>query len=208
MKKHSVPEHVYDHLKKDETMKIIMDRCIIEPVTQKGDVYSSLLRSITSQQLSTRVAEVIFGRFIEAFNGKIPAPSQLKIYSVEELRKFGYSERKAEYLRGVAQFFHESGFGEDYWDRPEDEILKELTSIRGVGVWTVQMILIGTLGKGDVFPVDDLGIQKSMAKYYRIGVEGKELKMEMEKISEGWRPFRSWASRYLWSALDQQWTNA
>lgn len=208
MKQNSIPDHVYEHLKKDETMKIIMDRCTIEPVTQKGDVYSSLLRSITSQQLSTRVAEVIFGRFIEAFDGKIPAPSQLKIYPIGELRKFGYSERKAEYLRGVAQFFHDSGFGEDYWHCSEEEILKELTSIRGVGVWTVQMILIGTLGKGDVFPVDDLGIQKSMVKHYRIGVEGKELKKEMEKISEGWRPFRSWASRYLWSALDQQWTNA
>ena len=120
-------------------------------------------------------------------------------------RSVGLSNQKTNYFYNIATFFSEPGNKRIQWKRLSDEdIISKLVTIKGVGKWTVQMILMFTLGRPDVFPIDDLGIQLSMKDHYGIKAEKKELKIKMTKIAEEWTPYRTLASRYLWAARDKR----
>ena len=167
------------------------------------DIYLSLLGSIISQQLSTKVARVIRNRFLDLFVGGYPQPEAVLAQSDETLRSVGLSYQKLGYIRNVATFALAGNLNYDLIGQMEDEaLIKHLTQIKGVGRWTAEMILMFTLVRPDVFPVDDLGIQNAMKKLYGLNQTGKLLQTEMIRIAENWRPYRTLASRYLWQSLD------
>lgn len=173
------------------------------PLLNEGNVYHNLLESIVSQQLSVKVADVIWGRFINLFDNQTIDSDKINNMDIETMRSVGLSYQKSNYIKNVALFFEENKLIDHNWDNYSDEeIIHQLTKIKGVGVWTVQMILIFTLNRPDVLPVLDLGIQQGMKKLYNLESTGKDLHKDMEKIAENWKPYRSHASRLIWKWKD------
>jgi DNA-3-methyladenine glycosylase II len=167
------------------------------------DIYHSLLSSIVSQQLSTKVVKIIWNRFSDLFVDRYPDAESLLAKEHEVLRGIGLSNNKARYVKNVAEFYLENNMSFDYLQaKSDDEIIEYLTQIKGVGKWTVQMILMFPMDRPNVFPVDDLGIQNSMKNLYEIDLEKKELKMRMDEIATNWDPFKTLASKYLWKLLE------
>jgi DNA-3-methyladenine glycosylase II len=186
----------------DPVMKKVVANVKEEMVpTPSIDIYYYLLHSIVSQQLSTKVAEVIWQRFLDIFPDQYPDERELLLKSDQELRNVGLSRAKLAYMKNVADFSLSNVILFDHLnDMTDDEIVKYLTQIKGVGKWTVQMILMFPMDRPNVFPVDDLGIQTKMKKYYSIDLEKAALKKRMIEIAEIWSPYKSIASKLLWSA--------
>ena len=169
-----------------------------------GGLYFDLLESIVSQQLSVKASETIFRRFLLLFENGYPDASVLSSMTPEQLRPAGVSRQKAQYIFGAARFATEHNLEQKAWDNMQDEdIVQFLTRIDGVGRWTVEMLLIFSLRRQDVFPVDDLGIRRSMVRLFGLQETGRELKNRMIQLAEPWRPWRTTASLYLWRWKDQ-----
>lgn len=169
------------------------------------DLYFKLLGSIVSQQLSTKVAATIFRRFLELFPERYPYPELVLATADETLRGAGLSYQKIGYIRNVAVFAAEGKLAHATINALEDEeLIKHLTQIKGVGRWTVEMLLMFALERPDVLPVDDVGIQNAMKKHYGLTETGKALRLKMVEIGNNWRPYRSIACKYLWQSLDNE----
>jgi len=167
------------------------------------DVYFSLLHSIVSQQLSTKVVRVIWRRFTDLFVNGYPNPKILLTTDHEVLRGIGLSNNKVRYVKNVAEFSLLNDMSFEFLQKQTDtEIINYLTQIKGVGKWTVQMILMFPMDRPNVFPVDDLGIQNAMKKMYKIDLEKKELKQKLNEISEKWHPYKTLACKYIWKMVD------
>lgn len=193
------------HLMQNDTkLAEIIPKLSLEVLNIHNDLYYSLSRSIVGQQLSVKAAATIHARFIALFADGYPDPQTILDMDLEILRSVGLSKQKANYIKNVAEYALEKDIQNRDWANFDDEtIIKELTTIKGVGKWTVQMLLMFTLGRPNVFPVDDLGIQQGMDKLYDINAADKKaLKKEMEKIAKAWVPYRSLASRYIWKWKD------
>jgi DNA-3-methyladenine glycosylase II len=198
-----VATHIKAHLKHNAPELIPLIDSIELPVLTSKDVYSDLLDSIVSQQLSVKAAGTIFARFLDLFPNRYPAPEWVLTLEHDQLRAVGLSGQKANYIKNTAQFFLDNQLIEKDWTTVSDEeIIKQLTTIKGVGKWTVQMILMFTLQREDILPVDDLGIQQGMTRLYNMDASAKNFKKEMEMLAEPWRPYRSIASRYIWRWKD------
>ena len=196
-------EKAIAHIYSDEVLRPVIDTVGPIALHYSDDVYLHLIRAITSQQLSVRVAEVIYGRLLDLFPKRYPTASRLIQTDHEELRKIGLSNQKARYVKNVADYFIQNELLKAEWQKYSDEeIIDLLTEIKGVGKWTVQMILISALQRLDVFPVDDLGIQQGIKSLYELNAEKKELKAEISAIAEHWRPYRTVASIYVWRSKD------
>jgi len=166
------------------------------------DLYFKLLSAIVSQQLSTKAAATIFQRFTALYPEAYPHPQLVLETADEHLRGAGLSFQKIGYVRNVASFAAAGNLEHAAIDAMEDEVLiHHLTQIKGVGRWTVEMLLMFALERPDVFPVDDLGIQNAMKRHYGLQQTGKALRLRMQQIAEGWRPYRTIASKYLWQSL-------
>lgn len=192
------------YLSKDKRMKKLLDQQPSYELKKGADVYLDLCSSIMSQQLSTRVAAVIYSRFLGLFGNKKPSPRQIADIPVETLRGIGLSYAKARYVHNVCRFFIEEKITFAVLDKMSNaELISYLSRIKGVGQWTVEMILMFTFGREDVFAVDDLGIQNAMKKLYALeGLEKKALKEKMLQLSQKWKPYRTYACRYLWGWKD------
>ncbi len=164
-----------------------------------------LMASIISQQLSTKVAAIIFSRFLALFDGKEPSCEQVLKCTNDQLRSIGLSQSKVNYIQNVAEFFIANKITDkQLYAMEPDAIIDLLTQIKGVGKWTVQMLMLFSLGQEDVFAVDDLGIQQAMTRLYQIKYETKkELHKKMLVISNKWAPYRSYACLHLWQWKDQ-----
>jgi len=193
------------HLKKDLVLKKVIENSDSKITSSlELDIYHFLLDSIVSQQLSVKVADVIFNRFLDLFPERYPHPKILLNMEDDILRNAGLSYRKASYLKNVAEFKLKNNLDFEYLQKQNDEeLVKLLTQIKGVGKWTVQMLLMFPLDRKDVFPVDDLGIQTNMKKLYQLKSEKKELKKELVEIAENWKPYRSLASKYIWKHTEK-----
>lgn len=190
-------------LKKDPVLAdvITLTKGEIIP-TPSIDIYYYLLNSIVSQQLSVKVADVIWNRFLDLFPDRYPNEDLVLEKSDQELRGVGLSFQKLGYMRNVAEFSKSKGMSyEQIGEFSDEDVIKYLTEIKGVGKWTVQMVLMFPMDRPDVFPVDDLGIQMKMKRFYQLTSEKKALKEEMIKIAEKWKPYRTLASKLLWNAL-------
>ena len=192
------------HLSKDPIMAKVVAGTPLEMRHAPHDPYFSLIRAIVFQQLSGKAAETIHNRFLSLFEGGYPHPDQLMNMEMETLRSAGLSRQKGTYVQNVAAFFEEHKLLEKDWETLTDEyLLKTRTQIKGVGQWTVEMLLMFTLNRPDILPVDDLGIQQAIQRLYGVEEKGKQLQRRMLEIAEPWRPYRTYASLYLWRWKDQ-----
>lgn len=191
------------HLQKDKKLAQIITEPL-DTLQVRQNISLRLMASIMSQQLSTKVAKVIYKRFLEIYNGEEPHPQQVLNTAFETLRAIGLSNAKVGYVQNVAKFCIEKNItDEKLMSLPNDEVVDLLTQIKGVGKWTVEMLLMFTLGREDVFAVDDLGIQQAMVKIYNLKTDDKKaLKEKMMKISTKWKPFRTYACLHLWKWKD------
>lgn len=196
--------HYIPHLSSDKKLAPVITAQQPLKLKKRKNVCVRLCASIMSQQLSTRVAEVIYNRFLNLFDGEEPTPEQILSVKPEKLRSIGLSNAKVTYVQNVARFAIEEGLDHKILHKKSnEEIILHLTKIKGVGRWTAEMILMFTLGREDVFAVDDLGIQQSMLKLYKLnGTDKKLLKQRMLRISEKWSPYRTYACMHLWRWKD------
>lgn len=191
------------HLRNDPRLHPALDAVEIPDFSPKGNIFFSLLESIVSQQLSVKASDTIFKRFLALFPDEKPHADLLLKLETEQLRGVGLSYQKAGYLKNVAQFSLENDLETRDWSAMSDvEIISFLTKIKGVGQWTVEMLLMFTLGRPDILPVDDLGIQQGIAKVCGLSETGRDLKKRMVEEAEIWRPWRTVACRYLWRWKD------
>jgi DNA-3-methyladenine glycosylase II len=159
----------------------------------------TLARSIVGQQISVKAADSVWARFTAALPAI--APEQVLATSNEALRGCGLSARKAEYLGDLARHFMAGQIHVDRWSAMSDaQIIAELTAVRGIGVWTAEMFLIFNQLRPDVFPLDDIGLQKAVALHYFAGE--RPPRKALTEYGERWRPWRSVATWYLWRSLD------
>ena len=191
------------HFSKIKEMRPLAEKVVLPPFKTGQNVYFSLLESIVSQQLSVKVADVIFARFLALFPDGHPDPKTLLNIDNQLLRSAGLSFQKSGYLKNVAQFSLENDLENQDWPSfSDEEIILFLTKIKGVGRWTVEMLLMFTIGREDVLPLDDLGIQQGFQKLYGLTEKGKELKQKMVELAEPWRPYRTIGCRLLWRWKD------
>jgi 3-methyladenine DNA glycosylase/8-oxoguanine DNA glycosylase len=159
--------------------------------------FAELTRAITYQQLAGRAAAAIHGRFAGLFDGAAPSPEAVLAMPVKKLRDAGLSASKATSIRDLAEKVDDGSIQLDRVARlPDDEVVRELTLVRGIGPWTAEMFLIFQLGRLDVWPVDDFGVRKGYARLYGLG--DLPLPRELEQLGERFRPYRSVAAWYCW----------
>lgn len=192
------------HLSKDKKLKKIIE--LQEPyvLEKRKQVWLHLCASIMSQQLSTKVADVIYKRFLQLFPKQKPTPQLVLDMPFDTLRSIGLSNAKTNYVKNVCTFFTEEKITDAKLHSMENEaLIQYLTRIKGVGQWTVEMILMFTLGREDILALDDLGIQQGMIRLYKIEANSKkELREKMLKHAAKWSPYRTYACRYLWGWKD------
>jgi DNA-3-methyladenine glycosylase II len=190
------------HLKKDKKFAPLLAEAN-HTIKKRKNTPVRLMASIISQQLSTKVAAIIFSRFLALFDGKEPSCEQ--VLKCTNLRSIGLSQSKVHYIQNVAEFFIANNITDkQLYTMEPDAIIELLTQIKGVGKWTVQMLMLFSLGQEDVFAVDDLGIQQAMIRLYKIKYETKkELHTKMLAISRKYTPYSSYACLHLWQWKDQ-----
>ena len=193
-----------NHLSKDRKLQRVLSEQ--EPVKLKfhKNIPLRLCASIMSQQLSTKVAKVIYHRFLQLYNGEEPTPEQIAATPFDTLRAIGLSNAKVQYVLNVAQFAIDHKLDDKKLKKmSNEEVIELLTQIKGVGRWTVEMLLMFTLGREDVFAVDDYGIQVAMKKVYNLDDSNKKaFKEKMQSISQKWSPYRTYACLHLWQWKD------
>jgi DNA-3-methyladenine glycosylase II len=172
----------------------------VDPFELRGQrpYFWFLCRAILAQQVSTAAARAITERFRELYaDDRFPRPESVRETATARLRSAGVSRQKADYLRGLGEAFAEGELSGVRFSRlDDDEVIRRLTTVKGVGRWTAEMFLIFCLRRPDIFPVGDLGIQKGMDRFFEVGASPA-----MRKRAEPWRPYRTAASLYLWRAL-------
>ena len=165
----------------------------------RGDAFSTLARAIVGQQISVKAAQSVWDRLVAEV--VTIAPATIAACDTPRLRTCGLSGQKSAYLLDLAQRFGSGALDPSQWGALDDEaLIVELTQVKGIGRWTAEMFLIFYLGRPDVFPVDDLGLQRAMSLNYNSGRPISKLKMR--RVGKGWAPWRSVATWYLWRSLD------
>lgn len=195
------------HLAKvDTTLAPIISIAGFASIVPNKNYYQKLVESIISQQLSVKAAATILKRFLELFPGDdFPTPGHILRKDVEELRSVGLSRQKATYIQDLAVKVIEGTVRFNHLDAlSNEEVISELTKIKGVGVWTVHMFLMFCMGRLDVLPTGDLGIKNGIYNLYKL--EEKPTPEQMEKIAmmHKWHPYESVASWYIWHSLDNK----
>ncbi len=192
------------HLSKDKKFKTLISQQMPQKLKKRKHIHIHLCGSIMSQQLSTKVADVIHKRFLKLYDTPTPTPEQILATPLETLRGIGLSNAKTNYVHNVARFAIEKGMDHRHLNKlSNEEVIEYLTQIKGVGRWTTEMMLMFTLGREDVFAIDDLGIQHAMIKLYKLDKSNKKkLKEDMLRISKKWSPYRTYACIHLWQWKD------
>lgn len=169
----------------------------------KDDLYLALLDSVVGQQLSVKAADAIFERLCGLFKDNYPDAKKLLKMSDEKLKSCGLSNAKVQYVKNIALFHLDRPITHEHLSHlPDDEIIAELTSIKGVGLWTVQMMLMFAMARPDIFSIGDLVIRQMMVEHYGVTETGRAQMDRLHQIAEGWKPNRTLACRYLWNARD------
>ena len=185
---------------KDVLLKSLIEEFEEPRLSSRGDLFATLIKSIVGQQISVIAASAVWSRLFDLVGEVNPESILAKTH--EELRQVGLSNRKVEYIVGIAEAWTE-GLSEIDWEQMSDEeVVQELVKLRGVGRWTVEMLLIFALLRQDVFPIDDIGLIRGMEKLYN---SGKALETsELNEISEKWIPYRTMGVWYIWRSIDPE----
>jgi DNA-3-methyladenine glycosylase II len=192
------------HLSKDKKLKKLVEKHEPHQLKRRKNICTYLCASIMSQQLSTKVAKVIHNRFLALYGESEPTPRQILDTPFEKLRGIGLSNAKVNYVKNVAQFEIDQGMDHRKLHKmTNEEVIEYLTVIKGVGRWTVEMLLMFALAREDVFAVDDLGVQNAMISIYKLDKgDKKKLRGDLLRISEKWSPYRTYACVHLWRWKD------
>ena len=167
----------------------------------REDAYQTLAMAICGQQLSTKAAATIWGRIEELFGGKTPAPEAVIAADPQDLRDAGLSWSKVSYFRDLAEHVLDGELDlKRLPELPDEEVIEELTAIKGIGRWTAEMFLIFHLGRPDVLSTGDLGIRKGFQLAY--GLDEMPTETELAEIGQTWSPHRTIACLYFWRSLD------
>jgi DNA-3-methyladenine glycosylase II len=198
--------NVHQHFQKTN-LKELFNEYYGTPLVLEFDPYGCLLKCIIHQQLNMAFAHTLSTRFVQTFGFEVdgvwfyPRPEVVANLTVEELRSLQFSGRKAEYVIGVGKAFAEGELDlEKIKQMSDEDALKHLTKLRGIGPWTVQNFLLFGLGRPNLFPAADIGIQNALKKLF--GLERKPTPEEMEQFKQGWEPYLSYASLYLWRSIE------
>jgi DNA-3-methyladenine glycosylase II len=192
------------HLKlHDPVLGGLIERIGPYAIEYREPSFETLVRSIVFQQLSGKVARVIFDRLAGAMPGRVLTPEGILKLRPERMRRLGLSRQKTTYIRDLARqtsrgkviFETLAGLG-------DEEVIEHLTRVKGIGVWTAHMFLIFALQRGNVLPTGDLGVRTAIKKVY--GLEEMPKPQEIEKLAGGWHPYCTVAAWYLWRSLDGQ----
>ncbi len=182
---------------RDQRVASLIERYGDLTAPQVQHPFEALTGAIVSQQLSSKAAATIFERFKALVNCRLEPESILALADYE-FTSVGISRQKQGYLRALAEHFTKHPVDRKWEKMSDAEIISELTTVKGIGVWTVQMFLIFQLLRPDVFPIDDLGIRQGMIHLYRVEGTPREQRKELVNIAELWRPHRTVACRYIW----------
>jgi len=189
-----------NQLKKDPIFKNIMTGLKPLNLSKSGNAFNELVKNIVYQQISYKAADKIYARFCLLMGNEKYKPKDLLKHDHDQIKAVGLSNQKTHYVKNIAEFFIEKKLFKNDWSKLSDEeITKLLTEIKGVGEWTVQMILIFELERPDVLPLKDLAIRQAMAEIYKIKKEKKALLEALTQIADHWKPYRTLATLYLWS---------
>jgi DNA-3-methyladenine glycosylase II len=197
---------IHEHFQNTE-LKSLFQEHYGTPLVLDFDPFACLLKCIIHQQLNLSFAHTLTERFVKTFGTErdgvwfYPTPEKVAGLTVEQLRELQFSGRKAEYVVGIAELVASEKLRLDRINQMSDEeIAKELTKIRGVGPWTAQNFLMFGLGRPNLFPVADIGLQNALKKYYQL--DQKPTAEEMEELKKPWEPYLSYASLYLWRSIE------
>jgi DNA-3-methyladenine glycosylase II len=173
--------------------------CTLEPHT---DYYRELVDSIISQQLSVKAGQTIYNRFLDLFGGRMPTPKHIINTDIEKLRAVGCSYAKAAYIKDLATHIEDGRLDlEHIATLPNDEVIKQLVAVKGIGEWSAHMFMIFSLGRTNILPTGDLGIRNAFARIY--GLEDTRPATLLQiSLQNHWEPYQSVASWYLWKSLD------
>lgn len=187
----------------DPIMGALIDRYPKPSFIKHTNYYHELIDSIISQQLSVKAAGTIEGRFKDLFGGKFPSPEEILSKDIEELRAVGLSRPKAGYIQDLARKIIDGTVKFDTIDTlSNDEIIAELTKVKGIGIWTVHMFLMFCMARLDVLPTGDLGIRNGIKKLYELNTLPEPRDIEILAEKNNWQPYESVASWYIWQSLD------
>lgn len=195
-------KHVIEHFKKtDPVLHAYIEQVNIETFHKTDNLFESLCDEIISQQLSGKAAGTIFDRFKKLFpKGEITPEKLIKIPD-EKIREAGTSWAKIRSLKDLADHVLTKKLDLDHLKNlPDEEVMKQLVQVKGIGPWTAEMFMMFTLEREDIFSHGDLGLRKAMQKMY--GFNKEPTVKQIEKIVKKWRPYRSYGARILWKFLD------
>ena len=203
MEQHLDIELAVKYLSRDKDLKTLIDHFGVITLKRRRNYFKSLLRSIIHQQLSGKAARTIENRFLELYNGnRYPTPEEVLKTPAEAIQNVGISRMKTEYIRGLAKIIDDGDIRlEKLSELSNDEVGNILKEVKGIGQWTVDMFLIFSLNRPDVFPLNDLGIQKGLMLLL-----GRQKILSQESMlshSKKWKPYRTLASLYLWKIVDE-----
>lgn len=190
------------HLEKDPVMKKLIRRHAPPKFNRNESIFLDLIETVINQQLSGIASDTIFRRFKNIFRGKTIDPKGVHAVSDKRLRECGISFQKIRYIKGLclAALKREIDF-EKFQELSDKEVIKQLVSLKGIGMWSAEMMLIFSLGRPDVFSTGDLGLCKAVSNLYNVDRKDKK---KIEEISQRWIPYRSAACWYLWRSLENR----
>ncbi len=187
-------------MKQDRILKKIIPKHDSGFLVTRGDAFTTLARAIVGQQISVAAAQSVWNRVLAASKNKV-TPKNVLALTVEELRSAGLSGRKVEYIRDLADHFDSGRLHSNQWKDMDDEsVIKELSSIRGIGRWTAEMFLIFNLIRPNILPLDDVGLIKAISLNYFSGEPVS--RHEAREVAANWAPWRTVATWYMWRSID------
>ena len=191
-------------MKADPKLSVIIKRvgpCELHAFAPK-DPFVTLCMSIASQQLSTKAAATIFKRFAELFPKRRPTPERVMTLTDDQLRACGFSRAKAAFVKDLAAHVLDGRLDLRRLKKHSDEdVMKQLVAVKGIGRWTAEIFLMFRLGRPDVLPADDLGLMNAVHRAY--GLRKRPDAKKLRRMGETWRPYRSIAAWYLWQSLSE-----
>jgi DNA-3-methyladenine glycosylase II len=184
---------------RDPVLSELIERHRAFTLGSRGDAFQTLARAIVGQQISVKAAQSVWDRLVAT--AEVMAPEPVLRMDVAALRSAGLSARKAEYVQDLARHFHDGAIdASSLPDLPDEELIDQLTRVRGIGRWTAEMFLIFNLGRPDVLPIADLGLQRAVSLNYNRGRPVSERRIRL--IAKTWAPWRSVATWYMWRSLE------
>ena len=187
-------------MKQDRILRKLIPKYDDGILGSRGDAFTTLARSIVGQQISVAAAQSVWNRTLETLGNEV-TPKRVLDTKHDALRASGLSTRKVEYIRDLADHFHHGRLQTERWPKMDDEeLIKELSAIRGIGRWTAEMFLIFNLMRPNVLPLDDIGLIRAISINYFSGEP--VTRHETREVAANWAPWRTVATWYMWRSID------